>query len=138
MSFSLHAECERVQVETAGMLVRGDERRMSRQQLKYSVEVQDSKHNPNMEIQRSVLGVCSVHKAIRVHPAHNVVSLNGDGVDSWDGGGPEGVRILCLDGGGMKVNLGSMALQYFLDEHFRKLLLLLKLTTQDSIAVNSM
>ena len=88
--------------------MRGDETGMRRQQPKCSVEVEDSKHNPNMEIQKSALGVCSVHKVIRARPAHTVMNLDGDGWDSWDGGGPESVRILCLDGGGMKVNVMSM------------------------------
>ena len=88
--------------------MRGDETGMRRQQPKCSVEVEDSKHNPNMEIQKSALGVCSVHKVIRARPAHTVVNLDGDGWDGWDGGGPESVRILCLDGGGMKVIMGSM------------------------------
>ena len=99
-------------MESAGVVTKGNGRGMRRQQPKCSVEVEDSKHNPKMEIHRSALGVCSVHKVIRAHSAQNVMSLDRDGWDSWDGGGPESVRILCLDGGGMKVNVWSMHFVY--------------------------
>lgn len=51
-----------------------------------------------METQESALGVCSVHKLI------SPPSFDGVGQEGWDGDGLEGQKILCLDGGGMKVN----------------------------------
>ena len=57
------------------------------------LKVHDSAHNPNMVIQRSVLGESAVHRSIAR--------------TFCDGEEGKGQRILCLDGGGIKVHKRS-------------------------------
>ena len=57
------------------------------------LKVQKSAHNPNMVIQRSVLGESAVHR----HPEESIARIFCDGEEG------KGQRILCLDGGGVKV-----------------------------------
>lgn len=56
--------------------------------------VQKSAHNPNMVVQRSVLGESAVHIQLSKSMGHTFC----------DGEEEQGQRILCLDGGGIKVS----------------------------------
>ena len=60
------------------------------------MQVEKSAHNPNMVVQRSILGESAVH--VHVSESMEHTSLVCDGEEE------QGQRILCLDGGGIKVS----------------------------------
>jgi hypothetical protein len=62
--------------------------------------VQRSAHNANMVVQRSILGESAVH----THDIDIVRLSESMEHTVCDGGEGQGQRILCLDGGGIKVN----------------------------------
>lgn len=69
----------------------------SRRDQQNHVTVQRSDHNPSMVVQKSILGESAVHKHLCKSMEHMYTTV-------CDGGEGKGQRILCLDGGGIKVS----------------------------------